>query len=90
MNRICFARSRGYSARMGSLTLRTRSASAHTAVGRPEARPELRVVVVAEAAARPGSGLDEHPVAVVDEGVDAGGGERDALLARLDLLGARR
>ena len=31
MNRICFARSRGYSARIGSLTFRIKSASAHTA-----------------------------------------------------------
>ena len=86
MNRICFARSRGYSGPDGLLDLEEEVRLGPHRLGRPEARPELRVVVVAKAAARPGAGLDEHLVAVVDEGMDAGRRERDALLAGLDLL----
>ena len=43
------------------------------------------VLLVADPAPDTGSRLHEHPVAVPHEGLGAGGGEGDPLLARLDL-----
>ena len=49
--------------------------------------PWARVLLVADAAALPGAGLDEDPVARARQFLDADGHHGDAVLVRLDLLG---
>ena len=88
MNRVWPARRRWYSSSTGSLTLSSRSASAHTssAVGH-DLRAGGHVVGVRDRGALAGAVLDQHRVPGADQLGHPGRGERDPVLTVLDLSG---
>ncbi len=88
MNSCWPSRKRWYSAGIGSLTLTIRSAAANTSSASGDhGGAGGGVLLVREPRAGAGAGLDQDPVAVVDQLGGTVGDHRDAVLVVLDLTG---
>ena len=88
MKSTCPSRIRWYSSAIGSLTLSTSSAVVpHLVGGGEDLRAGGGELVVGDAGADAGAGLDEDLVTVADELVDARRGDRHPVLVVLDLAG---